>query len=623
MSEIIPPSGVVSQQKTTDLPVDPGAPILVDNQARKTLENKAFQQVDAAPVWPPSDEPEVKEEKEKEQAPQKEEAPGLVSFSSGCVANGPIDHFGEQLLACIEYDDSCNRNQVEKDSAFQSSPSPNSPVCRKSESKEAEPKRGDPVYRDGKGNPVAINEPGVAEWFGMHFKIIRVPVEGRFYIYEEKTGLYRAVTDDHVICLLKDVFWKMLEGSNALNLFKKRSQKCLLSCVKLLMGVVERHDVFKRPNGLIHVANGMIKSKCDEQLKWSFELLPFSPEYYSRDRVEIVYDPNAECPNFLEKLIKPAFSDKNDVVVLQKYIGQCLFGKNKSQHILVIQGVAGRGKTTIVSILAHLLGRHNVGELRELHFDRPFEGTSYQGKKLLVMEEASADVFARKRPRLKGLVGGSLFTQEQKNKDDRIDDDGHYNVLIVANSIGRIHAEGDGEAWARRLIILNVDGDDLRPEDRKEDYAEKLIEDEGSGILNWALEGWLLRQKDLSSGKGTYIPITPEQERRVRSRLAMSDPVLCFIKGQIVKAPGSNLTTQEIKAAFEDYCKDQNCEFVKPTSSDIERYMKRCHGVEKVKSIKRDEKDEKGKTKPVDKEGYNRVSFKLPSDDYDTSVARC
>lgn len=51
--------------------------------------------------------------------------------------------------------------------------------------------------------------------------------------------------------------------------------------------------------------------------------------------------PDAECPRFINELLKPALDDE-DIEVLQLYSGQCLLADNLTQTFLVITGTAGR-----------------------------------------------------------------------------------------------------------------------------------------------------------------------------------------------------------------------------------------------------------------------------------------
>ena len=66
--------------------------------------------------------------------------------------------------------------------------------------------------------------------------------------------------------------------------------------------------------------------------------------------------PDAECPRFINELLKPAL-DNEDIEVLQLYSGQCLLADNLIQTFLVITGTAGRKRGSGVSFGPSLRNR--------------------------------------------------------------------------------------------------------------------------------------------------------------------------------------------------------------------------------------------------------------------------
>jgi hypothetical protein len=64
-------------------------------------------------------------------------------------------------------------------------------------------------------------------------------------------------------------------------------------------------------------------------------LEPFGPQWYSRNRSEIRWNPDADCPRFKRELLLSAM-DGDDAGLIQRYAGQCLLGFNRSQTFLVL-----------------------------------------------------------------------------------------------------------------------------------------------------------------------------------------------------------------------------------------------------------------------------------------------
>ena len=90
------------------------------------------------------------------------------------------------------------------------------------------------------------------------------------------------------------------------------------------------------------------------------------------------------------------------------------------------------------------------------------------------------------------------------------------------------------------------------PKKKIPDFGALLVREEGSGILNWALEGLRLLVKDV--GEVGDIRLTTRQEQLVDSLLAESDSLRHFLRNRVEKRAGSDLTIQEIVQAYAEYC---------------------------------------------------------------------
>jgi hypothetical protein len=139
--------------------------------------------------------------------------------------------------------------------------------------------------------------------------------------------------------------------------------------------------------------------------------------------------------------------------------------------------------------------------------------------------------------RLKGMTGGDLLACERKFSNALFYIAGIFNVLITCNSRLVIKIDGDRGAWARRLLLFPYD-------QRKHlknipNFGHYLIQTEGSGILNWGLEG-LLAFKEEVDKHGTLV-LTPEQKKRTAALLDESEGMLHFIAQHIKADPIDDL----------------------------------------------------------------------------------
>jgi hypothetical protein len=85
--------------------------------------------------------------------------------------------------------------------------------------------------------------------------------------------------------------------------------------------------------------------------------------------------------------------------------------------------------------------------------------------------------------------------------------------------------------------------------------GQKLIKEEGSGILNLALEG--LQKLRAEMEECGDIKISEVQRGRVKSFLDESDGLRRFLMANVQTKAACNLTTQEIVERFAAYCSEQ------------------------------------------------------------------
>ena len=142
------------------------------------------------------------------------------------------------------------------------------------------------------------------------------------------------------------------------------------------------------------------------------ELLPHSPKYGAITKLPVVFDAEAECPNFDRYLSEVVPDDTLDLV--WEVIGYlCMFG-NPKQIAVILQGPGGNGKSTLLNVLQHLLGARNISalSLRQMTEDR-FALAGLVGKTANLAGDIDSKYLADSS-RFKQVVGGDLIEVERK-----------------------------------------------------------------------------------------------------------------------------------------------------------------------------------------------------------------
>ncbi|MDD5677884.1 MAG: DUF5906 domain-containing protein, partial [Kiritimatiellae bacterium] len=335
----------------------------------------------------------------------------------------------------------------------------------------------------GAGDKMAINQSHFAARYAAESGIVHDPAVSRFYIYVPSTGLWQHQTDEVTVRDLAFCFQNIVTEEGYPDLISKRSSSLLHGLRELTRGIAERRDVFNQRRDVIHVANGMLAMDPAGNV----ELKPFGPDWFSRNRSEIAWNPKAVCPRFRQELLLSAMPEE-DANLIQRYVGQCLMGINVSQTFLTLRGGAGTGKTTLANVIEGLIGRHNVTELRIAQLSERFELIRFVGRTLLSGKDVPGD-FLNMRPAhvLKALVGGDTLEGEVKNGNESFSVHGCFNVLISTNTRLRVKLDSDAGAWRRRMLI--VDYARPKPDKPIPGFDSLLLREEGEGILVWAVEG--------------------------------------------------------------------------------------------------------------------------------------
>ena len=428
--------------------------------------------------------------------------------------------------------------------------------------------------------------------------ILHEPNLGMFYAYDEPTGLWKHKTESRVVVEMGDTIPALLDAYEAAPLLRKRSETFMSQLVRFLKGMVEKLDAFQRHAPIIHVGNGVIHLDEDPP-----SLHPFSPDYYSRNRSEICYDPAATCPRFLDDLLRPALPE-DDISLLQRYAGLCLLGGNPAQRFFILRGTAGGGKSTLVEILETVIGPHNVAQLRVHLLTERFEIAGFLGKTLLCGKDVPGDFLDNRAAHvLKPLTGGDRLSAEQKNVKHRFEVIGDFAVIITTNTRLHVQLDSDTEAWRRRMLIIDF----TQPPTAKPipHFARELVRTEGSGILNWCIEGAVRLLAELR--EFGHIQLTQAQKQRVDALLCESDSVRHFVTKCVVMDPTGDVTVAELLTAYNDFCESQGWQAVtvRQFESQVCDHMVAIHHAHKRTDIRRNDKNQRG---------YARVSIQSATD---------
>lgn len=392
-----------------------------------------------------------------------------------------------------------------------------------------------PVWLKTK-NGVKLNQTLICRLYGINEDVLFDRGVGRFYAYDKESGVWEPRQEQEVERAIGDYararIDEIIEGNPDHadvrdELFVGIGATSISGLRRVLASEISR-DAFDRKQRFVHAKNKII-----DMTQSPFTVKEFHPDWYSRNRCGVEYVEGATCPRFINELLAPQL-DENDRFMLQLWVGQAILGTNVSQTILLMMGEGRTGKGTIARVVEQLVGRQNMHELRTKQLTSRFETGFYQDKSLLFGPDVDTDFMNNDGAHvLKALTGGDYMTGEIKGKTMAHTLKGAFNVLLQSNSRLRLKLGGDQGAWRRRLMVLlfNKPG----PERPIPDFDKVLIQEEGPGILNWAIEGARLLLKNLDE-VGSF-PLSEEQKARVENMIQESDSVRTFLANHVKRSP--------------------------------------------------------------------------------------
>lgn len=223
------------------------------------------------------------------------------------------------------------------------------------------------------------------------------------------------------------------------------------------------------PNGTFRPSTGKIEDTDLDKLAFlGFE--------------DFEYIENPQCPKFQDVIFSGVPKEQHPQI---KAGLKAIFQPKLDSRISVMYGLSGSGKSTGLSILGLLL-KENTLMIRPSTFaDDPFLQAKIKDKLLVVFLDMPKD-FDSYMNLMKTFTGESNQTVRGFHKD------AEENLKIIAkfwgatNNLFSIPEHEKDPMFNRRLSLITKDiPKEPYPEDN--DYAEKIVKEEGSHIISWIL----------------------------------------------------------------------------------------------------------------------------------------
>lgn len=231
----------------------------------------------------------------------------------------------------------------------------------------------------------------------------------------------------------------------------------------------------------------------------TLKLVPVSPELLVTKRANVSFDPGAKSPHF-DQFLATVQPDQATRRLLQQLAGLFLCGSPMIQTLIFFYGLGANGKSTFIELMHWLLGDYSNRIQTEMLMQHPRSPqgpspdiVSLKGRRLVYCNEIEENRRLAEA-RVKELTGGDTLTGRTPYAKENITFQPTHNLVMVGNHAPEVRDMSHG-LWRRMLLVPFSQV--IPPSQQDPDLLAKL-KAEGSGVLNWALNGLQdYRQNDL------------------------------------------------------------------------------------------------------------------------------
>ncbi|MCC6407596.1 MAG: hypothetical protein IT453_10535 [Planctomycetes bacterium] len=288
-------------------------------------------------------------------------------------------------------------------------------------------------------------------------------------------------------------------------------------------------EIISCANGLLHLPTG--------------SLLAATPSFFTRNALEIAYDPAAPEPtDWLAFLAQLWPNDRESIDVLQEVFGYLLVPDTSQQKVFFLKGPPRSGKGTIARILRMLVGALNVSAPSLPSLGTRFGLEPLVGKSLAIVSDARdsgrMEVQAAIAENLLRISGEDLVSIDRKFKaalEARL----ATRFLIMSNLRPKL-PDASG-ALANRFVPLVMTESFLGREDPA--LTDRLLA-ELPGILNWAIDGWRRLHE-----RGYFLP-SPSGRALLVEMIEDGAPVMSFVREECELDPLAQVESATLYEAY-------------------------------------------------------------------------
>lgn len=317
----------------------------------------------------------------------------------------------------------------------------------------------------------------------------------------------------------------------------------MIELAKSEEGIPISRKLLDQDKYLFNVNNGTLNLQ-------DFTISSHSQEDHITMLAPVDYDETASCPMFMNFLRRIFKNDEEMIDFMQRAIGYALTGDTNEDKLFFLYGSSGNnGKTTFLNIIRALLGDYAKQTPPSTIMKKDTESTHelarLVGSRFVSSSETEEDKHLAEAL-IKQLTGGDPL-HARKLYENGFEFYPTFKLFIATNHKPRISETRDA-IW-RRICLLPFE---VKIPDSEVDKSleKKIIQNELSGILNWAIEGCMKWKMS-----GLTFPVAIQNAtNEYREEM---DILGRFLKECCQEKPGAKIKSSILYDAYKDWVEEQ------------------------------------------------------------------
>ncbi|SKB31077.1 phage/plasmid primase, P4 family [Rhizorhabdus histidinilytica] len=390
------------------------------------------------------------------------------------------------------------------------------------------------TVKESKSATVAVGKAAIGVWKERYGPVMHT--QGTTYCYEG--GIWE-VWNDTLHQRLRAI---IQEACAALGLEPKTA---LLNAAKAYFmdrPELTHNEVTFDAHGLLIAEDGCLDLN-------TLEIIDHSPKHYALFKVSANVRGSRECPAWLD-FLQGAFADRGCsaeiISTIQEWYGVSI-AVTRSRPLLkgmLVHGPSRSGKTQVSKVLRGLLGPKHICNALMRDLEGRFGKEPLIGKRGWIADDAIGPKEYLDAETYKVVVTGEDTSAQMKggkNWEGRFG----FPVMLTANNLPRVNDKSDA-TYNRSLILpMTVVRPETAPEpEGYESLADKVIAEELTGVLWWAVEG---RRRVMARGR--FDPPAPMTDAK-RSFQDSNDPIGTWIRECVELSDDTKVARKDLAASF-------------------------------------------------------------------------